>query len=143
MLIFQSSVHILEEYKGVRRMEQRILKYRKYIDELLARSDLDWEAVIKEHLIQISFFQHERLIHLIVTITFAILEVIVIALSVVSFTIGVGLLAIALLILLVPYVRHYYILENEVQKMYWQYDKMVEKRDQRGFNMRYTEKPEY
>lgn len=111
-------------------MEKRILYYRKYIDELLMRSDLDWEAVIKEHLIQISFFQHERLIHLIVTITFAILEVIAIGLCVVSFTPGVGLLAIALLILLIPYVRHYYILENEVQKMYRQYDKMVEKRDQ-------------
>ncbi|MCH5258973.1 MAG: hypothetical protein J1F18_04420 [Lachnospiraceae bacterium] len=111
-------------------MEKRILNYRKYIDELLMRSDLDWEAVIREHLIQISFFQHERLIHLIVTITFAILEVIVIGLCVVSFTPGVGLLAIALLVLLIPYVRHYYILENEVQKMYWQYDKMVENRDQ-------------
>lgn len=110
-------------------MEKRILNYRKYIDELLMRSDLDWEALIREHLIQISFFQHERLIHLIVTITFAILEVIVIGLCVVSFTPGVGLLAIALLILLVPYVRHYYILENEVQKMYWQYDKMVERKD--------------
>ena len=110
-------------------MEKRILNYRRYIDELLTRSDVNWEAIIKEHLIQISFFQHERLIHLIVTITFAILEVIVIGLCVVSFTLGVGLLAIALLILLVPYVRHYYILENEVQKMYWQYDKMVEKRD--------------
>ena len=110
-------------------MEKRILNYRKYIDDLLMRDDLDWETVIKEHLIQISFFQHERLIHLIVTITFAILEVIVIGLCVVSFTLGVGLLAIALLILLVPYIRHYYILENEVQKMYWQYDQMVEKRD--------------
>lgn len=110
-------------------MEKRILNYRRYIDELLTRDDLDWEAVIREHLIQISFFQHERLIHLIVTITFAILEVVVIGLCVVSFTIGVGLLAIALLVLLVPYIRHYYILENEVQKMYWQYDKMVEKRD--------------
>lgn len=110
-------------------MEKRILNYRRYIDELLTRSDVNWEAVIKEHLIQISFFQHERLIHLIVTITFAILEVIVIGLCVVSFTLGVGLLAIALLILLIPYVRHYYILENEVQKMYWQYDKMVKKRD--------------
>ena len=110
-------------------MEKRILNYRKYIDDLLMRDDLDWETVIKEHLIQISLFQHERLIHLIVTITFAILEVIVIGLCVVSFTLGVGLLAIALLILLVPYIRHYYILENEVQKMYWQYDQMVEKRD--------------
>ena len=111
-------------------MEKRILNYRKFIDELLTRDDLDWEVVIREHLIQISFFQHERLIHLIVTITFAILEVVVIGLCVVSFTIGVGLLAIALLVLLIPYIRHYYILENEVQKMYWQYDKMVEKRDQ-------------
>ena len=110
-------------------MEKRILNYRRYIDELLTRSDVNWEAVIKEHLIQISFFQHERLIHLIVTITFAILEVIAIGLCVVSFTLGVGLLALALLILLIPYVRHYYILENEVQKMYWQYDKMVENRD--------------
>ena len=111
-------------------MEKQILNYRKYIDELLTRDGLDWEAVIREHLIQISFFQHERLIHLIVTITFAILEVVVIGLCVVSFTLGVGLLAIALLVLLIPYIRHYYILENEVQKMYRQYDKMVEKRDQ-------------
>lgn len=106
-------------------MEQRILSYRKYIDELLKKDDLDWEAVIREHLIQISFFQHERLIHLIVTVTFAVLEVIVLGLSVVSFTPGVGLLAIAILILLIPYIRHYYILENEVQKMYRQYDQMV------------------
>lgn len=110
-------------------MEQRILNYRKYIDEQLLREDLDWESVIQEHLIQISFFQHERLIHLIVTVTFALLEVIVIGLTVVSFTLGVGLLALLLLILLLPYIRHYYILENEVQKMYSQYDKMVKKRD--------------
>ncbi len=110
-------------------MEKRILNYRKYIDELLSRDDLDWEAVIREHLIQVSFFQHERLIHLIVTVTFALLEMIVIALTTVSFSIGVGLLAIALLVLLIPYIRHYYILENEVQKMYVQYDRMVEKRD--------------
>lgn len=108
-------------------MEKRILNYRKYIDELLSQDELDWEAVIREHLIQLSFFQHERLIHLIVTVTFALLEVVVIGLSVVSFTLGVGLLAIALLILLVPYIRHYYILENEVQKMYGQYDMMVAK----------------
>ena len=110
-------------------MEQRILNYRKYIDELISQDNSDWDAVIKEHLIQVSFFQHERLIHLIVTVTFALLEMIVIALSVVSFTIAVGLLAIALLVLLIPYIRHYYILENEVQKMYGQYDRMVEKRD--------------
>ncbi len=113
-------------------MEKRILGYRGYIDELLQQGNMDWASVIREHLVQISFFQHERLIHLIVTVTFAILEVVVVGLCVTAFTPGVGLLAIALLVLLVPYVRHYYILENEVQKMYVQYDRLVEKRDGEG-----------
>lgn len=82
---------------------------------------------MEEHLTQIAFFQHERLIHLIVTVTFALLEMIAIALAVTVFSPGIGLLAIALLVLLIPYVRHYYILENEVQKMYVQYDKLLEK----------------
>ena len=33
-------------------------------------------------------------------------------------------LSLVILILLIPYIRHYYILENEVQKMYGQYDRM-------------------
>lgn len=97
-------------------MEKRILNYRKYIDELLQKTGADWAAVSREHLIQISFFQHERLIHLIVTVTFAILEIIVIGLCVTAFTPGVGLLSIALLVLLVPYVRHYYILEMKYRR---------------------------
>ena len=109
-------------------MEKRIINYRKYIDELLQKDNLDWDEVIREHLIQVSFFQHERLIHLIVTVTFAILEVIVIGLCVTAFSLGLGLLALALLVLLIPYIRHYYILENEIQKMYAQYDRMVLKR---------------
>ncbi len=109
-------------------MEQRILHYRKYIDELLAQDDADWESVIREHLIQISFFQHERLIHLIVTVTFALLEIIAAALAVTAFSPATGLLALVILVLLIPYVRHYYILENEVQKMYRQYDQMAARR---------------
>ena len=69
-------------------MEKRIINYRKYIDELLQKDNLDWDEVIREHLIQVSFFQHERLIHLIVTVTFAILEVIVIGLCVTAFSLG-------------------------------------------------------
>jgi hypothetical protein len=88
---------------------------------------VDWESVISEHLIQVSFFQHERLIHLIVTVTFALMEVIVMGLCVMAFSPGLGLLALLILVLLVPYVRHYYILENEVQKMYGQYDKMIQR----------------
>lgn len=79
---------------------------------------------LEEHLVQVGFFQHERLIHLIVTVTFALLEMLAIVLSVISDSLFTLLLPVVILILLIPYIRHYYILENEVQKMYVQYDRM-------------------
>lgn len=132
-------------------MEQRILQYRKSIDEWLEKTeqsaqtqeDGNAEGItrteeqdanererivrdkLKEHLTQIGFFQHERLIHLIVTVTFALLEMLAILLNVISDSLFSLLLPVVILILLVPYIRHYYILENEVQKMYVQYDRML------------------
>ena len=144
-------------------MEQRILQYRKQIDEWLTEMEQNVQTLsqhgeystqavqrqthtqktdikktdteeqtmqemvqdkLKEHLVQVGFFQHERLIHLIVTVTFALLEMLAIVLSVISDSIFTLLLPIVILILLIPYIRHYYILENEVQKMYGQYDRM-------------------
>ena len=139
-------------------MEQRILQYRKQIDEWLQKmeqraqtlsqdgeystqaiqrqsdtekTDTEEQTMqemvqdkLKEHLVQVGFFQHERLIHLIVTVTFALLEMLAIVLSVISDSLFTLLLPIVILILLIPYIRHYYILENEVQKMYGQYDRM-------------------
>lgn len=114
-------------------MEKRILTYRKYIDQLLAQDSVDWEKAKAEHLTQIAFFQHERLIHLIVTVIFALLTMAAVCMSFLLMAmerdgaLGWLLAAAAFAVLLVPYVRHYYILENEVQKMYWQYDRMVAK----------------
>lgn len=132
-------------------MEQRILQYRKSIDAWLekmeqsvqTREDVNAEGItrteeqeadererivrdkLEEHLVQIGFFQHERLIHLIVTVTFALLEMLAILLNVISDSFFSLMLPIVILILLIPYIRHYYILENEVQKMYVQYDRML------------------
>lgn len=114
-------------------MEKRILSYRKYVDELLLREDADWEKVKAEHLVQISFFQHERLVHLIVTVLFALLTVFAVGMSflIMAFeregALSWLLVAAVLMVLLIPYIRHYYILENEVQKMYRQYDSIVKK----------------
>ena len=106
-------------------MEQRILQYRKSIDEWLEKTEQSAQVSqeilrdkMEEHLNQIGFFQHERLIHLIVTVTFALLEMLAILLNVISDSLFSLLLPVVILILLVPYIRHYYILENEVQKMY-------------------------
>lgn len=113
-------------------MEQRILQYRKSIDEWLEKTEQSAQVSqeilrdkMEEHLNQIGFFQHERLIHLIVTVTFALLEMLAIFLNVISDRLFSLLLPVVILILLVPYNRHYYILENEVQKMYVQYDRML------------------
>ena len=113
-------------------MEQRILQYRKSIDEWLEKTEQSAQVSqeilrdkMEEHLNQIGFFQHERLIHLIVTVTFALLEMLAILLNVISDSLFSLLLPVVILILLVPYIRHYYILENEVQKMYVQCDRML------------------
>ena len=56
-------------------MRRRLREYQAKIDALIdaGQSDTDWEDVIQEHLVQISFFQHERLIHLLVTLAFALM----------------------------------------------------------------------
>lgn len=108
-------------------MKKRILTYRAYMDGMLLKEDVEnWSSIMEEHLQQLAFFQHERLVHLLVTITFALLEMCAMSMFVLTEVIGFGALAVAVFILLVPYIRHYYLLENEVQHMYVQYDKILE-----------------
>lgn len=103
------------------------------MDALLLREDADWKRIREEHLVQIGFFQHERLIHLIVTVIFALFAVLSAGMAFLLMALeteGAGSLLFvmaAFLVLLVPYVRHYYILENEVQKMYGQYDEIMKR----------------
>ena len=108
-------------------MAKRVKDYLRYIDELLERDDLDFQQEASRHLIQIGFFMHERLIHLIVTVLFAVLTVFTCVAFVVTSNISLLALAIAFMVLLIPYIKHYYLLENSVQYMYEQYDRMLKK----------------
>lgn len=107
-------------------MKDQIQTYNNYIEDKLEKNDANenWETVSGDYLTKISFYQHERLVHLIVTALFAVMETIVVAAAVIAQSIGLIILAAAILILLVPYVAHYYFLENTVQKMYLIYDKI-------------------
>ena len=110
-------------------MKKKILEYTDKIDRLLNECDeADWDEVIKEHLIQIGFFQHERLIHLLVTLSFALMTIISIAALLITGYMYLIILAAAFMILLIPYVFHYYLLENKVQHMYEQYEMMLGKK---------------
>lgn len=112
-------------------MKERILNYLKYMDEILdelenKNSKNCLEDIMKNHLIQIEFFMHERLVHLIVTVLFAIGTFMTIFTYLIVENIGLLLLELLLIVLLIPYIKHYYLLENGVQKMYKQYDKLLE-----------------
>lgn len=116
-------------------MKNRILGYRTRIDRILEKNapDTNWEELLSEHLVQIGFFQHERLVHLMVTLAFALFAIMTIFLTMFSPSPGLFALTILFLVLLIPYIQHYYLLENETQKMYVQYDKMLEHiRDKKG-----------
>ncbi len=108
-------------------MEKRLKEYLAWMEELNPEglSLQEKENLRREVLVQIQFFQHERFIHLIVTVTFAILTVMSVLGFVATAQIGLLVLTGMLLVLLVPYIRHYYILENGVQKLYQYYDNIV------------------
>ena len=115
-------------------LKKRILAYRKRIDACLSGETEvgDWNALLEEHLVQIGFFQHERLIHLIVTVLFAVLAFGAVLTEIITDYLPLlGLFAL-LLVLLIPYVKHYYLLENEVQKMYVQYDEILKRTGKKG-----------
>ncbi len=105
-------------------MKKSIEEYVKKIDKDLEskRSDDYYHSLLREHLDKINFYQHERLIHLIVTISFAFLFITVFLYLLSNFSILLLFLSIMLLLLLIPYLLHYYFLENSVQRMYEQYD---------------------
>lgn len=109
-------------------MKERILDYMAHIDKLLeedaTEKKLDYEELKKEHLVQLEFFMHERLVHLLVTLAFAIFGFGDVFVLVNNFQPGLAALFVAIMILLIPYIMHYYLLENSVQKMYDQYDEM-------------------
>lgn len=105
-------------------MEKRLKDYLKYIKEINEATD-----ELKENmLIQIGFFQHERLIHFLVTMLFAFLTVVCLICSFLSNSLGLYTIDIILLIVMGFYIKHYYVLENGVQYLYKEYDRLFDKK---------------
>lgn len=112
-------------------MIEYIIKYKKYVEVRLDDKNLSTEEQkylrtdILEH---IKFFQHERLIHLLVTILFAFLSVFGFIGMIVYPNWMTVLFTALVLIPEIFYIFHYYKLENGVQEMYKMYDKLIEKK---------------
>ena len=108
-------------------VKRRITTYMDYVDGILQdnESKHDYHKIREEHKVQISYFIHERLVHLLVTLTFALLAFGVFFVLYMKFAPELLLLFLAVMVLLIPYVMHYFLLENGVQKMYRQYDALT------------------
>ena len=104
-------------------MREYLGDYIKSIDNKIKEKNVT-EKDIENHLIKIEFFQHERLIHLLVTLFYGLFVFLAV---IISFKTWLFLIILYLaLIVLIFYVRHYFFLENHVQYLYKQYDKMKE-----------------
>ena len=98
-------------------MKQKLGDYIKELESKIESNKIE-KDLDEEVLTKIKFFQHERLIHLIVTFFVGISTIILMIgyLSLEKFELL--LLFMLTLMLFIPYIFHYYYLENGVQKLY-------------------------
>lgn len=101
---------------------------QKYIEAEMKDADREKTMdVLSEFETKIAYFQHERLIHLMVTLSFAaflLFEIFSLFILPYEFLIAGILLVLIFFGLTVGYVMHYYFLENSVQKMYHMRDEI-------------------
>lgn len=101
-------------------------QYLKEVNEKVEKGkDVDWKKTLKHHRETIKFMQHERLIHLLVTLAFGIKFLVAMMFTLVKPSGFLLVIDGLLLCLVVPYVFHYFKLENGVQKLYW-VDKLIQ-----------------
>ena len=111
-------------------VQQTMDAVQKYIDEQMKNAPEDkTRDVLAEFETKISYFQHERLIHLMVTLAFAaflLFSIFCLFVLPVEFLVAGILLTLIFFGLTIGYVMHYYFLENSVQKLYRLYYKALE-----------------
>lgn len=103
---------------------------KKYMEETKQRlsdyaDSAELDEIFLEHKDKIAFMQHERIVHFLVTMMFAIVLAIFIVGFLFSENPALMLLVIIIIVLIAFYIKHYYFLENTVQEMYRLYDEML------------------
>lgn len=107
-------------------MDKKIEKHEKFVRDLLEKieSENDLQYLSRFHRKMMQHFQAERLIHLIITMFWALFTMIMSITSIITKNTLFIVLAGLLIVLLVPYIIHYYKMENGVQKLY-EVDKLL------------------
>lgn len=108
-------------------MKEYLYSYIEEMDMILKsdKSKEDLKIIKEEHLNKINFFQHERLIHLIITLFYALAFIIFVILG--TIFAGFYLISLILMFFVIFYIIHYFNLENGVQYLYKQNDLLNQK----------------
>ena len=110
-------------------MKKELKEYLEYIRKINNQKEIKNKNDILENLLtQIQFTQHERLIHLLVTIFVGISTIILLGLGITNEHIGFIIVSLVTLILFMFYIVHYYFLENTTQELYKIYFSIKEKK---------------
>ena len=114
-------------------MKKQILDYMKAIRKILDEDhpETDWKETAVQHLVKTEFYQHERMVHLIVMALFAVMEVVCVSTMLITSSLWALALTLMILVLLIPYVGHNYFLENSVQELYLIYDEILSRQEKK------------
>jgi len=100
-------------------MWEELKRHERFVRGILAQAGTDGLAAVREHHDRrVRDFQHERLIHLLVTLFVALFALLAIGWGLHQPSLGAAALAALLLALTAAYVLHYFRLENGVQRLY-------------------------
>lgn len=109
-------------------MKDNLKEYLTDIDNIISNEqNTNLSQIINNHLTQIKFFQHERLVHLIVTVFVGSMTILFLLFGLLTNNIYLYILFASTFILFIPYIFYYYFLENGVQKLYKQYWLLLDK----------------
>jgi len=101
-------------------MYEYMKRHEAFIRSVLASEsgEVDWGRLARYHDTQIRYMQHERLIHLLVTLFVGLFALLTLLVLVFQPTVAMGVLVLLLVALFAPYILHYFRLENGVQRWY-------------------------
>lgn len=105
-------------------MYDYILKHEDFMHRAIQNSNYDRAWLLDYHHTQITYVQHERLIHLLITLFFTFLFLGSVICTFCYDSLLLPLLDLILLILISFYIRHYYRLENCLERWYKLYTKI-------------------
>ncbi|MGN0642043.1 MAG: hypothetical protein ACI4JJ_02750 [Huintestinicola sp.] len=105
-------------------MKKYIRAYIASVEKALADDGTDLRKLREELLIQTGFIQHERLIHLIVTVFVGLVLFIGLVVFFVSEMTAFLAVCALLLVLTFAYLAYYYFIENSTQQLYRLYNRI-------------------